>query len=238
MAGAGKKTFTAGEVLTASDVNTYLMEQSVMYFGGTAARASAIPTPSTGMTTYIGVTGTATIPQIETYTGSVWQTPYGLTQVANVSFSAASSITIANVFSATYDNYKVVFSNMLGSQAAAAGIRIGAAATGYFACQTSGSAGYSGSTVSVSQVNNGTSIEIGLVYNSSNRSGATMEIQNPFLSTVTTFQSMGTDSRTDGAGARIVTGFLNNTTSYTDFFASSGGGTFSGNVRIYGYRNS
>ena len=35
MAGAGKKTFTAGEVLTASDVNTYLMEQSVMYFGGT-----------------------------------------------------------------------------------------------------------------------------------------------------------------------------------------------------------
>ena len=55
MAGAGKKTFTAGEILTASDTNTYLMEQTVMYFAGTAARASAIPTPSTGMTTYIGV---------------------------------------------------------------------------------------------------------------------------------------------------------------------------------------
>jgi hypothetical protein len=49
MAGSGKKTFTAGDVLTASDVNNYLMDQTVMVFGGTAARASAIPTPSEGM---------------------------------------------------------------------------------------------------------------------------------------------------------------------------------------------
>jgi hypothetical protein len=53
MAGAGKKTFTSGEILTASDVNTYLMEQSVMSFAGTASRSSAIPTPSDGMVTYL-----------------------------------------------------------------------------------------------------------------------------------------------------------------------------------------
>jgi len=111
MAGAGKKTFTAGEILTASDTNTYLMEQTVMYFAGTAARASAIPTPSTGMTTYIGTTGTASIPQIETYTGSAWQTPYGLTQLANVSYTAASSITIDNVFTSQYANYKIFFNS-------------------------------------------------------------------------------------------------------------------------------
>ncbi len=52
MAGLGKKTFTAGEVLTASDVNGYLMDQSVMVFGGTAARSSAIPTPTEGMMSY------------------------------------------------------------------------------------------------------------------------------------------------------------------------------------------
>jgi hypothetical protein len=52
MAGLGKKTFTAGEVLTASDVNGYLMDQMVMVFGGTAARGSAIPSPSEGMLTY------------------------------------------------------------------------------------------------------------------------------------------------------------------------------------------
>jgi hypothetical protein len=67
MAGAGKKTFTAGEVLTASDTNTYLMEQTVMVFGGTAARSSAIPTPSEGMVSY-----RTDIDIVETYNGSSW----------------------------------------------------------------------------------------------------------------------------------------------------------------------
>jgi hypothetical protein len=52
MAGLGKKTFVAGEVLLAQDVNGYLMDQSVMVFGGTAARSSAIPTPTEGMMSY------------------------------------------------------------------------------------------------------------------------------------------------------------------------------------------
>jgi hypothetical protein len=49
---AGRKVFTAGEVLQAADVNDYLMDQSVMVFAGTAARGSAIPSPSEGMVTY------------------------------------------------------------------------------------------------------------------------------------------------------------------------------------------
>lgn len=48
-----RKTFVAGEILTAADTNTYLMDQSVMTFAGTAARGSAIPTPSEGMVTYL-----------------------------------------------------------------------------------------------------------------------------------------------------------------------------------------
>jgi hypothetical protein len=48
-----RKVFTAGEVLAAADVNTFLMDQSVMTFAGTAARGSAIPTPVTGMITYL-----------------------------------------------------------------------------------------------------------------------------------------------------------------------------------------
>ena len=49
---SGRKTFTAGEVLQAADVNDFLMDQSVMVFGGTAARGSAIPSPTEGMVTY------------------------------------------------------------------------------------------------------------------------------------------------------------------------------------------
>jgi hypothetical protein len=66
VAGAGRKTFTAGEVLTASDVQNYLQDQMVMNFAGTAARASAIPSPTEGMVAHIGG-GT-----VEVYNGSAW----------------------------------------------------------------------------------------------------------------------------------------------------------------------
>jgi hypothetical protein len=49
MAGQGKKTFIAGEVLTAQDVNDFLADQVVFNFASDAARSSAIPTPTEGM---------------------------------------------------------------------------------------------------------------------------------------------------------------------------------------------
>lgn len=69
MAGSGKKTFTSGEVLTASDVNGYLMDQAVMRFASSAARGSAIAAPSEGMVTYLDDTD-----QLEVYNGSLWRT--------------------------------------------------------------------------------------------------------------------------------------------------------------------
>lgn len=53
MAGAGFRTFAVGEVLTANNVNTYLMQQTVMVFATAAARTSAITAPSEGMVTYL-----------------------------------------------------------------------------------------------------------------------------------------------------------------------------------------
>lgn len=73
MAGAGFKDFTAGEVLTASDVDTYLMQQTVMVFAGTAARASALGTfVSEGMFSYLADTNS-----FEYYDGAAWQTAGG-----------------------------------------------------------------------------------------------------------------------------------------------------------------
>lgn len=67
MAGAGRKTFVAGAVLTASDVNTYLMDQAVMRFATASARSTALPTPSEGMMSYLDDTN-----QVEVYDGSSW----------------------------------------------------------------------------------------------------------------------------------------------------------------------
>jgi hypothetical protein len=73
MAGAGAKLFTSGSVLTAAQVNTYLMDQTIMRFSTTVARDAAFggvgePTLAEGMFCYIDADNT-----VYFYTGSVWQ---------------------------------------------------------------------------------------------------------------------------------------------------------------------
>ena len=52
MAYQGRKVFTAGQVLAASDVNS-TVDQTVMVFADSAARTTAIPTPTEGMVAYL-----------------------------------------------------------------------------------------------------------------------------------------------------------------------------------------
>ena len=68
MSGLGRKVFTAGEVLAASEVNGYLMDQSIMVFADEAARTSAIGTPTEGMFTF-----TQDDDAFEFWDGSAWQ---------------------------------------------------------------------------------------------------------------------------------------------------------------------
>lgn len=67
MAGLGRKDFEAGQVLSAADVNGYLMDQSVQRFASEAARDTAIPTPSEGMVCYLDDTNDVLV-----YDGSQW----------------------------------------------------------------------------------------------------------------------------------------------------------------------
>ena len=72
MAGAGSKLFTSGSVLTAAQVNTYLMDQSVMRFADAAARDAAFggagePTLSEGMICYLLDSNS-----LFYYSGSAW----------------------------------------------------------------------------------------------------------------------------------------------------------------------
>jgi hypothetical protein len=76
--GSGFKTFSAGAVLTASEVNNYLMEQSVMYFATTAARDAALGSGvrEDGMTVYIGSNNTDE--GLYTYNGTSWTRPWNM----------------------------------------------------------------------------------------------------------------------------------------------------------------
>ncbi len=68
MAGAGFKLFQNGSVLLASEVNTFMMEQQIMVFAGTAARGTALPSPSEGMFAFLKDTDTLTY-----FDGTDWQ---------------------------------------------------------------------------------------------------------------------------------------------------------------------
>jgi hypothetical protein len=235
---AGKKTFVAGEVLLAQDVNDYLMDQSVMNFATSAARASAIPTPTEGMTSYISTTGTASIPQIETYTGSAWQTPYGLTLIANVSATAAASIIVDNVFTSTYTNYKVVFTGTSSTPGSLFGVLRAAGAdiggSGYFnggvtvQFSTGGVTGRAG--------NGETFMYFTQTSGSDLLSSVSFDLINPQGTSRKGFG--GFAFRGDSFGAYIANGETNFTTSATGIKIYPSNGTLTGTVQIYGYRNS
>jgi hypothetical protein len=68
MAGAGYKLFVNGNTLSASDLNTYVQQQTVMVFVDSTARTTALSgVVSAGMISYL--TGTNSL---ETYNGSAW----------------------------------------------------------------------------------------------------------------------------------------------------------------------
>jgi hypothetical protein len=68
MAGAGYKLFATGDVLTAAQVNTFLMEQAVMRFADSAARTTALSgVLAEGMVSYLQDTNS-----LEVYDGSGW----------------------------------------------------------------------------------------------------------------------------------------------------------------------
>jgi hypothetical protein len=78
-----RKTFVAGEILTAADVNTNLMDQAVMTFADAAARTTALPSPSEGMVTYL-----ADVDRLQVY-NTDWQD-------VQTGFTASTTITATN----------------------------------------------------------------------------------------------------------------------------------------------
>lgn len=68
MAGAGWRSFSAGAVLTAAQVQTFLQDQVVQVYATSVARSSALGTAvSSGMVSYL-----TTTQQTQYYNGSAW----------------------------------------------------------------------------------------------------------------------------------------------------------------------
>jgi hypothetical protein len=230
-----RKVFTAGEVLAAADVNSFLMDQTVMSFAGTAARGSAIPTPVTGMTTYLEDTK-----DLRIYDGSAYLGVGGLTHIATATVTATTGAILSNVFSSDFENYRVIISGFgtAGSQRFFARLRSGGTdlTTNYF-CGTA-AVDQTTTSATILRTTASDSIDFGFI---SNNDGAqtvfSFDLSNPF-----------TSLRKSYTGTMV--GFNGGITNYMGFMGGLIGDTTSrdginiyspnnwtGTVRIYGYRN-
>jgi hypothetical protein len=126
-AGLGSKTFTTGEVLSAGDVNGYLM-QGVLVFASAAARTSAIASPQEGQYSYLKDTNAT-----EYYDGAAWVSASGAsgsqTSIASGSLTG-SSVTLSSIVG-TYRDLKLVITNYRPSSDLKLMMRWNGATTGY-----------------------------------------------------------------------------------------------------------
>ena len=180
------KTFTTGEVLTASDTNTYLANSGLVF---------------------------------------VKEQTIG---------ALVSSVTVTSAFSATYDAYQIVVAGGASNGGnGVAVLQIVAAATGYYLGGNYSTFAGVASTIFGSNVT-GWNLS---AYNT-NHVGFNIFVNQPFLTKNTSYSTnYYGPSTTDGAGT--IQGFLNNTTSYTDFTLIFGSGAFrvsGGTITVYGYR--
>jgi hypothetical protein len=94
-----RKEFESFTRLDASDVNTFLMDQSVMTFAGTAARGSAITTPVEGMVTYLEDSNS-----LQLWDGASWTSAGGASS-GNAIINGAFEINQRNFSSTTLNDF-------------------------------------------------------------------------------------------------------------------------------------
>lgn len=92
MAGAGYRTFTAGAILTAAQVQNYLQDQAVQVYADASARTTALGTAlAEGMVSY-----TTSDNKLAYYDGSSWLTVIQDTN-ASVATAATGSTVLRNI---------------------------------------------------------------------------------------------------------------------------------------------
>lgn len=147
--------------------------------------------------------------------------------------TGVSSVTVSDAFSADYDNYKITYTGGSSSNPNTINLQLGSTTTGYYAAYNA--VLFNGATASFSSTNNGTSFERVAFGNGADSVGLSCDVLMPYLNNQTYIQSFASSATRSGS----TSGYLTNTTSYTEFTLVVNSGTITGGtIRVYGYRNS
>jgi hypothetical protein len=231
--GSGYRVFTAGEVLTASNVQDYLMDQSVMSFADSTARATSIGTANfeEGMLSYLQDTN-----QLEVYNGASWAsiaptTTQGLTLINTTSFSGVASQSVNSVFSSTYANYLVLM-NMTTSTTMTPQFRFRTASD-----DTTSNYNIQHLEASVSTVTATRNLNTNIMGLTPTTFNGKLIYSMQFLSPNQAVETQGFISTSIYMNL-ITSAFYQNTSDqYTGFTVIASTGTISGTLRVFGYNN-
>jgi hypothetical protein len=229
--------YTAGEVLTAADMN--ITNSGIPVFATTVTRDAAFggtgeKTLAEGQFAYIEATNTT-----QYYDGAAWQSvgvSPGVVLVKTQTIgSAVGSVEVTGAFSSSYDDYKIIISGGASSTACDLQLKLGATTTGYYSIQNRRY--YSNGAAENTNTNNGANFESA---GSANTNGlnACCEIGSPNLAKNTTVSGPIIYFATNAFGGNF-SGYVNDTTQYTAFTITPSSGTLTGGtIRVYGYANS
>ena len=163
-----------------------------------------------------------------------------LVLITTATASAVNSLSVNNCFSATYQNYKIIYTQTAATGSGVFTFRLRAsgsdATTNYNSIRF-----YGNGTSALSSTNpQGTDeFYLGDTEATYPSAGLEMNMFRPFESSKTYVSSLGIyNTSAGGVTSLICAGQNDNSTSYDGFSLLTGGTNFSGNVRIYGIVNS
>jgi hypothetical protein len=176
---------------------------------------------------------------IDTTLGVYAPSTPGLTLINTTSFSGVSSQSVNDVFSATYDAYRVIV-EYTGSTSLNLNFRFRVSGADETASnyQRQSIFNNAATTVIAAKTNNASLLTISAVFTSSDRSSVIMDFtSNPFAAIKKTWLTWNTDNINSGAGSTIANAGngYNDTTSFTGFTLIASTGTITGTVSVYGY---
>ena len=161
--------------------------------------------------------------------------------IASTTFTTASTLTMANVFSSTYKNYLILISSLVASaDAGEARVNLGTSSTkDTSSVYDYAIVGTNNGSASNSQTLDANHIKLIGSYVGTDMSSIRLELFNPNVATQTNLISNNFGNRGLYLSAEVTNGYVGTTTQYTDFFLSTAGGpTHSATITVYGYSNS
>jgi hypothetical protein len=162
----------------------------------------------------------------------------GLVKITDSTFSASSGVSINNCFTSTYTNYAIVVHAVIASGETDAYLRMrvgGSDATGSnysFFNESSGvnASGYDQNSTGTTQLTAGR-------FGSAGTGSLFIDVFRPNDAVTTTFQSQNIANGTTTIFVQSGGGSHSLTTAYDGFTLYPASSTFTGTLRVYGYRN-